>query len=124
MSRYGLFMMRQPKGKPMSIYINKLLEAADFADIYQLTMDKILITLTLATCKDDNMKQELIKLDSTENPGQGEHMEKERGRINMKTRMLAKNNTGHNKGRHRGDLRMTRSCDLYVADLTNRLSAR
>ena len=65
MSRYELFMMRQPKGKPISIYINTLLEAADFADIYQLATDKILITLTLATCKDDALKQELIKLDST-----------------------------------------------------------
>ena len=42
-------MMQQLKGKTMSFYINALLEAADIADIYQLTPDKLLITLTLAT---------------------------------------------------------------------------
>ena len=46
-------MMRQPKGKTMSYYINTLLEAADIADIYELTPDKLLIMLTLATCTDD-----------------------------------------------------------------------
>ena len=35
--RYELFMMRQPKGKTMYYYTNTQLEAADIADIYQLT---------------------------------------------------------------------------------------
>ena len=35
--RYELFMMRQPKGKTMSHYIYTLLEAADIANIYELT---------------------------------------------------------------------------------------
>ena len=58
-------MMQQPKRKTMSFYINTLLEAADIADIYQLTPDKLLITLTLATCTDDALKQELIAVDAT-----------------------------------------------------------
>ena len=44
--RYDLFMMQQPKGKTMSFYINPLLEAADIANNYELTPDKLLITLT------------------------------------------------------------------------------
>ena len=51
--RYDLFMMRQPKGKMMSHYISTLLEAADIANIYTLTPDELLITLTLATCTDE-----------------------------------------------------------------------
>ena len=35
--RYELFMMRQPKGKTMSHYINTLLEVADIANSYKLT---------------------------------------------------------------------------------------
>ena len=58
-------MIRQPKGKTMSHYINTLLEVADIANIYELTPDKLLITLTLATCTDDALKQELIKLGAT-----------------------------------------------------------
>ena len=56
--RYKLFMMRQPKGKTMSFYINTLLEAADIANIYELTPDKLLITLTLAVCTDNALKQD------------------------------------------------------------------
>ena len=44
----------------MSHFINTLLEAADIANIYKLTPDKLLITLTLATCTDDTLKQGLI----------------------------------------------------------------
>ena len=58
-------MMRQPKGTTMLFYINTLLEAADIVNIYNLTPDELLITLTLATCTDDALKQELIKLDAT-----------------------------------------------------------
>ena len=49
----------------MLYYINTLLEAADIANIYQLTLDELLIRLTLATCTDDALKQELIKLEAT-----------------------------------------------------------
>ena len=49
----------------MSFHINNLLEAADIAKIYKLKPDELLITLTLATCMDDILKQELIKLDAT-----------------------------------------------------------
>ena len=45
-------MMRQPKGKTMSHYINTLLEAATIANFYELMPDKLLITLTLATRTD------------------------------------------------------------------------
>lgn len=59
--RYEWFMMRQPyKGKTMSYYLNTLQEAADIVDIYQLTLYKLLITLTLANCLDEALKQELI----------------------------------------------------------------
>ena len=63
--RYELFMMQQHKGKTMSFHINNLLEAADIAKIYKLKPDELLITLTLATCMDDILKQDLIKLDAT-----------------------------------------------------------
>ena len=49
----------------MSYCINTLLDAAYIVDICQLTPDKLLITLTLATCTDDALTQELIKLDAT-----------------------------------------------------------
>ena len=58
-------MMRQPKGKTMLFNINTLLEAADIANIYELPPDKLLNALMLATCTDDALKQELIKLDAT-----------------------------------------------------------
>ena len=44
--RYELFMMPQPKGKIMLFYINTPLKAADIANIYELTPDELLITLT------------------------------------------------------------------------------
>ena len=58
-------MMQQPNWKMMSYYNNTLLKAANIADIYQLTPDELLISFTLATCTDDVLKQELIKLDGT-----------------------------------------------------------
>ena len=54
--------MRQPKGKTMSYYIKTLLEVADIANIYQLSLDKLLITLTLATRTDNRLKHKLIML--------------------------------------------------------------
>ena len=57
-------MIRQPKGKTMSHYINTLLEVADIANIYELMPDELLITLTLATRTDYALKQELINLDT------------------------------------------------------------
>ena len=39
-------MIPQPKGKTMLVYISTLLEAADIANIYELTPDELLITLT------------------------------------------------------------------------------
>ena len=44
--RYELFMMRQPKDKTMSHYINTLLEAAEITNIYELMPDELPITLT------------------------------------------------------------------------------
>ena len=49
----------------MSFYIYTVLEATNIAEIYRLTSDKLLITLTLTTCTDDALKQELIKLEAT-----------------------------------------------------------
>ena len=49
-------MIRHPKGQKISYYINTLLEAAEIADIYQLTPDELPITLTLATCTDNTLK--------------------------------------------------------------------
>ena len=46
-------------------YINTLLDAAVIANIYQLTPDELLIILMLATCTDDMLKQELVKLEAT-----------------------------------------------------------
>ena len=66
----------------MSYYINTLLEAADIANIYQLTLDELLFTLTLATCTDDTLKQELIKLEATSMQQVQDEVNKYETRIN------------------------------------------
>ena len=74
----------------MSYYINTLLEAANIADIYQLTPDKLLITLTLATCTDDALKQELIKLEATSMQDIQEEVNKWETRMDTAGRMHTK----------------------------------
>ena len=83
------FMMRQPKSKSMSQYINTLLEAAEIANIYELTPDKLLITLTLSTCTDDAPKQELIKLEATSMKEVQDEVNKWETRMNTSSRMLS-----------------------------------
>ena len=87
--RYKLFMMRQPKSKSMSHYINTLLEAAEIANIYELTPDKLLIILTLATCTDDALKQELIKLEANSMKEVQDEVNKWETRMNTASRMLS-----------------------------------
>ena len=66
----------------LQYYINTLLEAADIANIYQLTLDELLFTLTLATCTDDTLKQELIKLEATSMQQVQDEVNKYETRIN------------------------------------------
>ena len=82
-------MMQQPKGKTMSHYISMLLEAADIANIYELMPDKLLITLTLATCTDDALRQELIKLDATSMKELQDEVNKWETRMNTASCMLS-----------------------------------
>ena len=81
--------MRQPKGKTMSDYINTLVEAADIADIYELTPNELLITLTFATFTDDGLKQELINLDATSTKEVQDKVNKWETRMNPASRMLS-----------------------------------
>ena len=75
-------MMRQPKGKMVSYYINILLEAANITDIYQLTPDQPHARMTL--------KQELIKLEATSMQEIQEEVNKWETRMNTASRMLTK----------------------------------
>ena len=79
-------MIRQPKGKTMSHYINTLLEAAAIANIYKLTPDEPLITLAVTTCTDDA----LIKLDATSMKEVQDEFNKWEMRMNTASRMLSK----------------------------------
>ena len=74
----------------MPFYINTLLEAADIANIYELTPDELFITLTLVTCTDDAHKQELIKLDATSMQQVQDEVNKWETRMNTASRMLTK----------------------------------
>ena len=85
---YELFMMRQPKGKTMSHYISTLLVAADIANINTLTPDKLLITLTLATCTDNALKQEWIKLEAGTMKETQDEVNMWETRMNTASRML------------------------------------
>ena len=82
--------MRQPKGKTVSHYINTLLEVADIANIYELIPDELLITLTLTTCTDNMLKQELIKLDATSMKEVQDEVNKWEMRMNTANSMLSK----------------------------------
>ena len=73
----------------MSHYINTLLKAADIANIYELTPDKLLITHTLATCTDDALKQELIKLKADSMKEIQDEVNKWETRMNMASQMLS-----------------------------------
>ena len=72
----------------MSHYISTLLEAADIANIYMLTPDELLITLTLATCTDDALKQELIKIEADTMKEIQDEVNKRETRMNTANRML------------------------------------
>ena len=82
-------MMRQPKKKTMSHYINTLLEATDIANVYDLTPNELLITLTPATCTDDALQQELIKLEATYMKEVQDKVNKWETRMNTASRMLS-----------------------------------
>ena len=69
--------------------IDTLLEAVDIADIYKLTPDELLITLTLATSTDNALKQELIKLDAISMQELQDEVNKWETRMNTVSRMLS-----------------------------------
>ena len=73
----------------MSHYINTLLEVANVANIYELTSNALLITLTLATCTDDALKQELIRLDATSMKEVQDEVNKWEMRMNTASCMLS-----------------------------------
>ena len=59
--RFELFGMKQPRGKPMSTFLNTMLDAADMANIYTMSTDELMITLAIAACTDENLRRDLIK---------------------------------------------------------------
>ena len=59
--RFELFGMKQLRGKPMSAFLNAMLDAADMANIYTMTTDELMITLSFAACTDESLRKDLIK---------------------------------------------------------------
>ena len=45
----------------MSAFLNAMLDAADMANIYTMTTDELMITLSFAACTDESLRKDLIK---------------------------------------------------------------
>ena len=80
------------------------MEAADIANIYELTPDELLITLTLANCTDDALKQELIKHEANSMKEIQDKVNKWETRMNTASRMHSENNSARN--RHGSNLKI------------------